>query len=336
MKRFFACSLALAAGFLSACGGGSDPATDPAHFAGPDDSMATRISAATSLEDAATFETTAKALQLDFDADATTQLPDEPMTVRLFRTSPTAAPTLVMETEQGEHSFGPEDLDQWGNFSKENSGSWTTSGSWLSHANGYRIREDGAFTNDAGQRIDPQSFKHHVPFTVWAWNEETEIGLRHMAVIGLETSPGDMPQSRTAYYNGYGQVDLHRVDDPGDRTRFGVDEVNLTANFDDGTVSGRLDEWVLWQDDGSGVLTEISYDLLPASIDGNGFLASLAPSASCAFSGNACPAVPDSSVAGKFYGPYAAEAAGTIETGGFADSEGVNWIGIGAFNTAEE
>ena len=336
MKHFSTRAAALAsAGILTACGGGSDPTPDPAHFSGPDDSMATRISAATSLDDAAVFETTAKTTQLDYDADIATQLPDTPMTVRLFRTSPTAAPSLVIETEEGDFSFGPEDLDRWGNFSKENSGSRTTSRGWLDNANGYRIREDGDFTNDAGQRIDPQSFKYHVPFVVWSWNEEEEISLRHMAAIGLETSPSDMPQARTAYYNGYGWVELHRVDDPGERVRYGVDEIYLTASFEDGTISGRFDDWELWGDD-EAVKTQIAYDLSPTLIEGNGFSSSLAPSASCAtISGGACPTMPDSIVSGKFYGPYAAEAGGTIETGQFT-FDGANWVGVGTFNTAEE
>ncbi len=319
---------------LAACGGDSTPPANPQHFSGPDDSIATRISSATSLEDAATFQTSAKVLRRDFAADTTTQLPDVPMSVRLFRTSPTAAPTLVIKTEAGEYSFGPEDLDDWDNFFKENSGSWTVSRSWLSHANGYRLDEDGDFVSAAG-RIDPQSFKYHVPFAFWTWNEDEEIATRQFAAIGIATAPSDMPQSRTAYYNGYGRIEFYRVDDPGERMRFGLDEVYLTADFADGTISGLLDEWELWEDD-DAVPTEISYEFLPTPIDSNGFSTSLAPSASCAtIAGLTCPTMPDSNVTGKFYGSYASEVGGTIETGEF-EFEGENWIGIGAFNTAEE
>ena len=56
MKAFSTCALALAAaGHLSACGGGVGSGGDPAQFSGKNDRIATRISGATTLEEATTF-----------------------------------------------------------------------------------------------------------------------------------------------------------------------------------------------------------------------------------------------------------------------------------------
>ena len=186
---------------LAACGGDGSPPPDPKHFSGPDDSIATRISAASSLEEAATFEadncdgTPAR----DFDADTVTQLPREPMTVRLFRTSPDTL-SLVIETASGEFSFGPEDadpdilgrvLDRGLQFAG------VFDGNWLGYANGYYKVPD----SDA---IYPENLTYHVPFIVDRTARPKTSRQITFGVIGLETSPSDMPQSRTAHFQGVG------------------------------------------------------------------------------------------------------------------------------------
>lgn len=322
MKLSHLTTLLAAALALAACGGDGSPPPDPKFFSGPDDSVATRISAASSLEEAATFEAATTAIQRDFDAETTTQLPREPTTVRLFRTSPDTL-SLVIKTASGEFSFGPEDLDDWGEFWKEDYISLagqTGQRSWLRNANGYGINDNGA--------INPAIFRFHFPFTVQDYTAEDSL-TEHWGMIGLETSPSDMPQSRTAHFRGWGEMKFYQSAQPREREKFDIDQVYLTADFANNSISGLLDKWVLVEG-GSDSPTGISYQLMPTEIDGNGFSGSLAPSASC--SDASCYAMPDSSVVGKFYGPYAAEVGAIIETGTVTDAEGVSWVGFGTFS----
>ncbi len=320
MKLSRLTTLLAAALALAACGGDGSPPPDPKYFSGPDDSIATRIRAASSLEEAATFEAAATAIRQDFDAGTVTQLPREPMTVRLFRPSPDTL-SLVIETASGEFSFAPEDLLPSGDFLKEDYGSWASRGDWLGNANGYRTSD-----NDA---IRALNFKFHVPYIFWDATTERSW-TTHFGMIGLETSPGDMPQSKTAHFRGRGNVDFYQSAQPRKRENYHIADVSLTAYFANNKISGLLDDWVLFEEDGSESPTGISYQLTQTDIDGNGFSGSLEPSASCL--DVLCGDMPNSSIAGKFYGPYAAEVGATIETGTFTDAEDVEWVGVGTFS----
>lgn len=330
MQHLYLISLPAVAITLAACGSGGDstPPLDPRYFSGPDDSMSMRINAATSREEATPFHTSAKVLERDFDSEAGTgvarQLPDESMIVRLFRTMPEGMPSLVIEKDSGELSFGPEHEDD-NNFRMDNYGSWAWGRDWLAQANGYRLDDDGI--------IDIQDRKHHIPFSISSWLEDEERAIQHIAVIGIETAPRDMPQLKTAHYDGRGRLEVWPVNDPLTRERmsFYINRVSLTANFADDTISGSLNEWEVRVGRGDRTPIGSVYDLFPTAIDGNGFSTSLSPSASCS---DICPTMPDSNVEGRFYGPYATEVGGTIETREFSH-DGRDWIGLGVIYTAD-
>ena len=162
MKAFSTCALALAAaGLLSACGGGEGSGGDPAHFSGKNDRIATRISGATTIEEATTF--TAEAVGINRGEE--NELADgEDIAFRIFRTSPDAVPTFVVTFNGETTTFGPEHVpENRTSYRIEGPGDTdvkrlvTWWGTPLEHADG---RYWGDWTEG---RFVPLDRKHHFP-----------------------------------------------------------------------------------------------------------------------------------------------------------------------------
>ena len=340
MKHSSTCALAFAStAILSACGGGGDngagpqPSSDVAYFTGKNDSMAKRISDAKSLEEATTFEAKTVGMNHTWDDENTVHelTASEDATFRIFRTSADAVPTFVV-TQNGETTtFGPEHAPENENYRVVIPGDdndiwlWTWAGYPRDHANGF---DWGDWTEEG--RYNPLNRKYHIPVGMYRRGDPTDQ--RRYAVIGLETAPGDMPTHDVrALYDGNVRMDVYLKDGVGiesdDRTRYDAD-ITLTADFSEGTIGGVMDNWESRDDDDD--LSAVSYMLTPASITGNGYTTSMAASPSC----TGCAEVVDSTIAGKFYGPFADETGGTIQAE-FRDG-GTESVGIGIFYTSRD
>ena len=111
----------------------------------------------------------------------------------------------------------------------------------------------------------------------------------------------------------------------------------IGASALDGRLCQQRPSRVFWK---NGSLTGTSAnrprkaptELMQTEIDGNGFFR-FAGSITPCVRGVSCYAMPDSSVAGKFYGPYAAEVGAIIETGTFTDARGRR-AGLGSARSA--
>ncbi len=314
--------LALAAfGLLAACGGGGNGG-DPAHFSGKNDSMASRISNARTLEESTTFRAEAVGINLGEENEL---VDGEDIAFRIFRTSPDVAPTFVVTHNEETTTFGPEHLGAQvelpNNYFIEDLGDnndkwlWTWAGRPLELADG---RYWGGWTEG---RYIPSDWKHHFPVNIYYNGDPTD--LRRIAVIGLETAPGDMPTHDVrARYSGRVSMQTFPADSGPFRDFLG--DIALIAHFSEGTIGGFSDNWRVWNE-GWQDLPALSYTLADAPINGNGFTTSVASCAGCDVQ------VVDSTVAGKFYGPYADEAGGTIQAE-FSDGA----VAIGAFYTDQD
>ena len=229
-------------------------------------------------------------------------------------------PTFVVTFNGETTTFGPEHVtdDGW-EYRIEGSGDtgvkwlWTWSGSPLEHADGRRW---GDWTEG---RYIPVDRKHHVPVGIQYYGDP--VDLRRIAVIGLETAPGDMPTHgvRARYRGGVGL----NVYNEGRRQDF-VGDITLVADFSESTIGGDMDGWEFRNEgnDGWEALPGLSYTLADTAISGNGFTTSIASCTGCRIE------VVDSTVSGKFYGPYADETGGTVQA-----EFGNGAVGIGAFYT---
>ena len=327
-RRLIALSAAMSAvGLLTACGGGgtnNTPGTGPdsAYFSGKNDSMATRISNAGSLEEATTFK--AKTVGLDHIWGEEHALAEsEDITIQIYRTSADAVPTFVVTYNDETTTFGPEHAPDNENYEIEGDQErllWTQDGYPLDLASGF---DWGDWTED--DSYNPQRRKYHVPVGLYYDGDPTN--LRRFAVIGLETAPGDMPTHGVrALYEGRVRMDVYPTN-ADSRDRYSAD-ITLIADFSKNTVDGVMDDWEYRSSDES--LPGVSYTVAAATISGNGFTTSMAPSPTC----TGCMEVVGSTVAGKFYGPYADETGGTIQ-GSFRDGD-EELVGIGVFYTSRD
>ena len=345
-SAIYALTFATAA-LLSACGGGgsgsgsgagtgpNQPQTpsDSAYYMGDDDSMAARISNATSLEEATTFKAMTVGMNHTFDANDN-NIPEltesQDITFQIFRTSPDAVPTFVVAHGGETNTFGPEHAPDNENYAIEGPGDsddkflWTWAGYPLDHASGF----DWGDWIEEGQR-NPLDYKYHIPVGIYySRGDQGLADLRRYAVIGLETAPGDMPtHDVSAVYDGIVRMDLYPLDGESDRTRLDA-SITLTANFSESTIGGVIDNWIN-RDDDSDDLSEVSYMLTPTTIAGNGYTTSMARSAACPD----CPELVSSTVAGKFYGPAGSETGGTIQAQFRGDDESSDDIAVGIFYT---
>ena len=314
-----------AVGLLTACGGGgtnNTPGTGPdsAYFSGKNDSMATRISNAGSLEEATTFK--ARTVGMDHTWGEENALAEsEDITIQIYRTSAVAVPTFVVTYNDETTTFGPEHAPDNENYEIEGDQErslWTWDGYPLDHASGF---DWGDWTED--NDYDPRNRKYHVPVAIDYDADPTD--LQRYAVIGLETVPGDMPTHGVrALYEGRVYMNVYPTDGTNPRIRHRAD-IELTADFSKNTVDGVMENWEDRNDNES--LPGLSYTVTAATISGNGFTTSMAPSPTC----TGCMEVVDSTLAGKFYGPYADETGGTIQ-GEFKDGD-EDLVGIGVFYT---
>ena len=320
-----------AAGLLTACGGGGGgDEGDPARFSGRNDSMASRISDARALEEATTFK--AETVGINFGEEVRDLAGGEDIAFQVFRTSPDAVPTFVVMYNEETTTFGPEhwDSDDYPNeYSIEGPDGtddiknlWTYGGSVLEHADG---RYWGDWTEG---RFIPVDRKYHVPIGIWY--DGDPVGLRRVAVIGLETAPGDMPtHDIRARYRGRVRFDTFSANRSDGPRRDFQGDVTFFADFSERTIGGVMDDWRIWNRENNRWedLSGVSYTVAEAAISGNGFTTTMAPDPTCM----ECVGIVDSTVAGKFYGPYADETGGTIQA---ELSDGT--VGAGVFYTDQD
>ena len=244
-------------------------------------------------------------------------------------------PTFVVTYSGETTTFGPE---HWAPNTYFNEGSgdtdykalWSYGGNLLEHADG---RYWGDWTEG---RYIPMDWKYHVPVTIYFGGDEADQDL--FAVIGLETAPGDMPTHDVrARYRGGAWLDVPATGGNGETQHLDGD-VTLIADFSEGTIEGTLDDFRtrivslnLSADRGNRVVygpwegrPGLSYTVAATAISGNGFTTSMAPGPDC----SGCVGIVDSTVSGKFYGPYAEETGGTIQAE-FSDGT----VGAGVFYT---
>lgn len=290
--------------------------------------MAQRISDAANLEEATTFK--AKSVGLNHTRDDENIVHklanNEDVTIQIFRTSADGMPTFVLTQNDETTTFGPENVQNQ-SYQIVNSGEnndlwlWTSEGSPIEHANGFKVDSDT-------DQLNPLFIKHHIPVRMYRQGDPADH--RSFAVIGLETSPNDMPSHDIrALFRGHFRLDLFPKEGTSvgnnDRTRY-YSGITLTANFSESTIQGIMDNW-LNQDDRSEDLSAYSYMLNKTNITGNGFTTTMSPSQNCM----SCPEVLASTIDGKFYGPFADEIGGTIK--GEFRREGSEYVGIGTFST---
>ena len=322
---------------LAACGGGGGGATSSdgrEYPSGPDDTVAKRIDDARTPARAATF--TARAVGHDVtaaDPDGTgdfravnnRRATPENVLFRIYRAAPDEAATVAV-THRGETTtFTPDTMGRTGYRVHDPSAPenidakvfWAYGG-WLSRGFG---TADG--TPDT---------EYHVPVEFWFdGTPDDPTNMNRLAVIGLETRPGDMPGGTVAEYRGEVRMEVRPKEAPGGWTRYRSD-IGLTADFSKDTVSGNMNNWRVWSIDGDGQVEEeplagLSYRLVDAPVTDSGFTTTMA--ADCAV----CPRIVSSEVMGAFYGPAADEAGGTIEVE-FDDGASPR-IGVGVFSSSK-
>ena len=329
----------MAAVTLTACGGGGGGGTSSdgrEYPSGPDDTVAKRIDDARTLARATTF--TARAVGHDVtaaDPDGTgdfravnnRRATPENVLFRIYRAAPDEAATVAV-THRGETTtFTPDTMGRTGYRVHDPSAPenidakvfWAYGG-WLSRGFG---TADG--TPDT---------EYHVPVEFWFdGTPDDPTNMNRLAVIGLETRPGDMPGGTVAEYRGEVRMEVRPKEAPGGWTRYRSD-IGLTADFSKGTVSGEMDNLARWSIDGDGQVEEeplagLSYRLVDAPVTDSGFTTEMAPGADCAD----CLDIVSSEVIGAFYGPAADEAGGTIEVE-FDDGASPR-IGAGVFSSSK-
>ena len=334
-----------ATALLTGCGGSdgngeSMTAANPGYFNDKNDSMATRISNARTLDDATTF--TAKTIGTDHTFGERHALADaQDITVQMFRASAAqeTPPTVVVTLDGGEAvTFGPEHARDRGDGYAPGTGNyhipnedgrggvfagdqrkwlWMWDGYPLDHANNFDWGDwlDGEF--------DPRPRKYHIALRYYQNGYPTDM--RRVAVIGLETAPSDMPTHDVrALYKGQVRLETYPTNG-GDRTGDYDAEIDLVADFSRNSIHGTMHDW---ENDGED-LPGLIYSVAPATITGNGYTTWMQPHDDC----TRCAPLNQSTstVAGKFYGPYAAETGGTI-TVAFEGENGPE-IGTGIFYT---
>ena len=315
---------------LTACGGGggttvTGASQNPQHFQGKNDSVAARISGATTAEGATAL--TATAFGVNFEEDGKVTLAErEEISVKIYRTASGAVPTFEVTHGENTLTYGPEHAPDRRNYrvqsadGEDTGGLWTWAGYPIVHANGHYMNDDG----DVGIKRE----KYLIPMGFW-YETEAADPLRH-AVIGLRTAADDMPTHEvTAFYEGQVRLRARQAENGRDRIELDSDLL-LEASFADGRISGTIDNWRREVFRGRVKLSEdrlggLVYVIPETDITGNGFAGTMVPGDDC----QVCAEDIAATVNGGFYGPYAAEAGGTIR--GTYTNEGVDHVISGVF-----
>jgi len=308
---------------LTACGGTDAPPADTLVLATDDsDTLAARIAANTPFP--------ARVVKLEYQNPAGGALREyrdhdqERATYRLVRTDSASPPTIIIEQGGTATTFGP---DEWAAAQANNAGSWA-----YERGRGADRTLDVLWTwqGDPREHADGTAEgRYHVPVGRAGSSTPTD-DFRRYAVIGLATPT--LPTDATASYAGYARLDLFPKGPDGTFHQLESD-VTLTADFTAGTLQGSLKNWREWR--GGQAFPDLAYDLTAMDLDGTPYTGTLAPAPGC----TACPQVVSSAAAGTFYGPAAAETAGTLtveldNTAGLWAGE-PNSVGIGIFSTTQ-
>ncbi|MCY4240110.1 MAG: transferrin-binding protein-like solute binding protein [Rhodobacter sp.] len=328
---------------LSACGGGDTgteevrPASGAHPPLGEGETLASRIGDARSPADATVFRTNTVAGLLASENETTEALsPERKMEVRMFRAaSGDEWPTVAITWEGDTVTFEPEhtrdlefDVEYQINCSNDPAPSQCaeTQKGW---ANYVLWGWGGDFEDYADGTADHE---YHIPFNAIFPRPAEDMGRNTYlsAVIGSETAANALP-SATAEYRGGAGV---RFFPPGgwEGHELFLSNLTLTAEFAENTVSGVMDNWRLWPEEGEEY-SGLVYTVNSAPITGNGFTATITPAADC----EGCWPLESSALSGTFYGPSAEEAGGTIR--GVIGKEGgdrAGWVGSGVFFSAAE
>ena len=152
---------------------------------------------------------------------------------------------------------------------------------------------------------------------------------RGYAIAGNRSRQLDETRLGTATYTGNVNAHMDVYVAGADRIwssdyeRWGSDHGQLIANFDEGTFSGQLTDWLRRTDDGK-VDTDVTATLESAPITADGF------SGAIVFIGTDMAGSVDASYEGSFYGPNAETAAGII-SGTYTRDGGLSGPMIGQF-----
>ncbi len=161
--------------------------------------------------------------------------------------------------------------------------------------------------------------------------DDGSTSVRGFAAIGAETKPDALKGKANATYKGRATAETQLADDA--TTRTGVEgDLQLAANFDKGSVSGKMDNlsartrsgdsgWSPWTPVDGTVTLET------AKISGNAYDGKL--KGDTAFNTLIDGNLDGSTYSGRFYGPKAEETAGVFKLKG--TSEGDGFVGSGGF-----
>lgn len=155
--------------------------------------------------------------------------------------------------------------------------------------------------------------------------------LRGYAVVGTETRPDALAALPSATYLGRARIDSYDttgfVQNNVSQTQVRSD-LNMTANFGSGTISGQMTNFEVRGQDQPGVNIAGTISMDETSINGNGFSGTLTPDAALlAASQNSSLS---GTYGGSFYGPEGEQVGGTLAISGMGD-EGDSFVGAGFF-----
>ena len=167
---------------------------------------------------------------------------------------------------------------------------------------------------------------------LWQYTlDEGSNSTRGVAVVGTETKPDALKGKANATYKGWASAETRLTDDRKSRARVAGD-LELAANFEKGSVSGKITNLGMQTRDGNTGWTDWadadgSIKLEKTNIVGNGYDGKL--SGDAAFNNFIDGDLNGSTYSGRFYGPKAEETAGVLKLKG--TSEGSTFVGTGAF-----
>ena len=155
------------------------------------------------------------------------------------------------------------------------------------------------------------------------------VNIRGYAVFGTETRDADLAGLPTATYNGRGRLELAPatgwVNNETSRTTLRSD-VNMTANFGAGTISGAMTNFTLRPPGGTDAPIAGSVAMNSAPFAVNAYQGRLAPDA--AFSASTGVSSLNATYSGAFYGGAAQETGGVISGTGTRNGGAVNATGF--------
>ena len=176
----------------------------------------------------------------------------------------------------------------------------------------------GSFTPDDDDHTDGASFRNYHDLHGWSF---VEAGWEHRgaSASGLQTMPENLPTGSAAF-EGYMIGEWWDADEPEflgvEGKTFIQADLNLEANLDDGTISGRMDEFLVpsWHS-ASGEnepLAGSSVDIASTMIDEARFAADWVGNGPMDVSPGETLHGFTGRIIGEFYGPAAEEAGGVL------------------------